>query len=369
MKIDKKYIGIDCRMINYSGIGTYIKNLIPLVISELNDIKYFLLGNKTKMLTAGLLNNSNVEYIEFDAPIYSIKEQFVIPRLIPKNTTVFWSPHYNIPLMYTGKLFVTVHDLNHLALTQSGFSWAEKKYAKYFFKKILQKADGIVTVSNFTRNEYIKYFDIDKYSEQLLVVHNGLAIKEPTGGDKPYKKPYILTVGNVKPHKNMSRLLEAYNIIKDSIPHDLIIVGKKTGFIRGDENLLKKVDAFDRRVIMTGYLSDEELYSYYSHADLFVFPSLYEGFGFPPLEAMAAGIPVVSSNAASIPEVCGDAVLYFDPFDIDDMANKILKMISAQSLKEKYVTIGKKQVKKYTWEKTASQTSNFLKNLLEKDLK
>jgi len=357
-------ITIDVRMFLSSGIGSYLKNLLPLIIENLSNISFSLLGQESVLSKAGILDYSNVDHIPFNVPIYSIKEQLVITRLIPKNTDLFWSPHYNIPLMYKGKLFVTVHDLNHLALTQPGFDWAKKKYAKYLFKKILQKADRIITVSNFSRSEYIKYFGLEKDFEKIVAVHNGLLINEVIGDNNPHKKPYVLTVGNVKPHKNLVRLLNAFNKIKDLIPHTLFIVGKKSGFISGDENLIKKVDAFGERVIMTGFLSDEELQNYYSHAEAFVFPSLYEGFGFPPLEAMAVGTPVVASNAASIPEVCGDAALYFDPYDINDMARKILQIIQDKSLKNEYIYRGKLQVARYSWEDTAKQIIYIIKKII-----
>ena len=131
-----------------------------------------------------------------------------------------------------------------------------------------------------------------------------------------------------------------------------------------DMKLVKKSKNYPDRIIFTGLVSDKDLKQYFRQADVFVFPSLYEGFGFPPLESMAAGTPVISSNAASIPEVCGDAALYFDPYDIDDMAEKILKMISDQSVKTEYIKRGKKQIKEYTWEKTTSQTFDIIQNLL-----
>ena len=351
-------ITIDTRMIYSSGIGVYIQNILPLILKDSNH--YTLIGCSNELSNFNWVNNKNISIVDYNVPIYTIREQISIIQKIPHNTDVFWSPHYNIPLMYKGKLFVTVHDLNHLALTQPGFDWAKKKYAKYFFKKILQKANRIVTVSNFSRSEYIKYFGLEKDFEKIVAVHNGLSINEVIGDNNPHKKPYLLTVGNVKPHKNLVRLLNAFNKIKDLIPHTLFIVGKKSGFISGDKNLIKKVDAFGQRVIMTGFLSDEELQNYYSHAEAFVFPSLYEGFGFPPLEAMAVGTPVVASNAASIPEVCGDAALYFNPYDIDDMAEKILQMVKDKSFKDKYSIRGKKQVGNYNWGKTADEMVNLL---------
>ena len=150
----------------------------------------------------------------------------------------------------------------------------------------------------------------------------------------------------------------------DSIPHTLLIVGKKSGFISGDMNLIKKANTFGERVVMTGFLSDDKLQSYYSHADLFVFPSLYEGFGFPPLEALASRTPVVASNTASIPEVCGDAAIYFDPYIIEDIANKIEQLLANKNLQEKMRVKGIERAKQFSWDKAAKKICKVIEKLL-----
>jgi len=357
------YITIDARLINASGIGTYITKLVPLIIQRLNNIEFFILGKKDDLATLEVLNYPNTEFIQYDAPIYTVKEQLIFPKVIPKKTNLFWAPHYNIPIYYSGNLLVTIHDLAHLVLYQSSLDFIKKRYARYFFKKILQKADKIITVSNFSKNEYTKYFGLEKDFKQIVAIHNGISINKNIYSN-PYNRPYILTVGNIKPHKNLSRLLDAFNKIMDSIPHTLLIVGKKSGFIGGDMNLIKKANAFGERVVMTGFLSDDKLQSYYSHADAFIFPSIYEGFGFPPLEAMAAGIPVIASKAASITEVCGDAALYFDPYNIDEMAENILQMVNDQTLGNLYISKGKKRVKMFSWGTTAEKTIQVINNIL-----
>jgi len=353
-------------MINSSGIGTYIKNLVPLVISELNNVRYFLLGNETELSSAGLLDNFNVDCIEFNAPIYSIKEQLLFPILIPKKTKLFWSPHYNIPIYYRGKLLVSIMDLGHLALRQINSDLLKRFYSKFMFTQVKNKADTTIYISEFSRNEFNKYIG-KPFSDQyvtLLGIHEDWYNIPLTKSISP--NPFLLYVGNVKPHKNLGALVDAFGKICDKIPHDLVIVGKKEGFITGDHTIQEKSKEFKDRIIFTGVVSDQELKQYFVQSDVFVFPSLYEGFGFPPLEAMAAGTPVVSSNAASIPEICGNAVLYFNPYDIDQTANRILKMLNDDSMKKEYIIKGKKRAKLYNWNNTSKQTINIIQELIKR---
>jgi len=353
-------------MVNASGIGTYIKNIIPLVMSKLNDIRYLLIGNKSELSKAGLLDSLNVDCIPFNAPIYSINEQLLFPRKIPEETTLFWSPHYNIPIFYKGKLLVSIMDLGHIALKNINKDLLKRVYATFMFSQVKKKADATMYISEFSRNEFNKYIG-KPYSDQYVTL---LGVHEEwynIPSDKNVSaKPYLLYVGNIKPHKNLGALVDAFGKICDKIPHSLIIVGKKEGFITGDDTLVEKAKEFMNRIIFTGRVSDDKLKQYIEQADIFVFPSLYEGFGFPPLEAMAAGTPVLSSNAASIPEICGDAVLYFNPHDIDQLANKMLEMIKNDTLKEKYITRGRKRVKLYNWDKTSKQTIDIIQELLNR---
>lgn len=307
-----KNITIDARMINASGIGTVVKNILKRMIYLKPEWNFNILGNYGELNKFEYLHEDNVNIIKCDAPIYSIREQFELIKTIPENTDVFWAPHYNIPIFYGGKLVVTVHDVFHLAMPQFVEGVHKKVYAKFMFNMVKRKADKIITVSNFTASELKKYVGVS--DEKIQVIYNGIdeewfnvPLKE-----KVHHKPYILFVGNVKPHKNLKTLVKAFLEVKDNIEHDLIIVGKKDGFITGDGEVSKYVKGNEDRIIFTGYVEDDILKQYYKQADIFVFPSLYEGFGLPPLEALAAGCKrVICSNAASIPEVCSNMVEYF----------------------------------------------------------
>ena len=200
----------------------------------------------------------------------------------------------------------------------------------------------------------------------MSVVHNGVdaAWYKGTQKKRPGAQPYLLFVGNVKPHKNLGRLLDAFDLLKDRIPHSLMIVGQKDGFITGDKEVVRRAERFGKRVQFTGVLSDDKLRGIYAAADLLVFPSLYEGFGLPPLEAMACGTPVACSRAASLPEVCGNAVEYFDPQDSKDIAEKVLKLIQDGKRRKSLKNEGLKRVKGFSWDKCAVETCGCIHKLL-----
>ncbi len=362
----KRTITIDGRMINASGIGTYIINVLPIIINSLsNNVSFNILGDLDELGQIGFLKKKNINLIDFTCPIYSIHEQLNYIRAIPDETELFWAPHYNFPIFYNKKLLVSIHDLGHLALKEINHEVTKRLYASFMFKQIKNKADAMVYVSEFSRQEFNKFIGRPKCPQEVTLLGVNSSWFNIPRSEPVSSKPYLLYVGNVKPHKNLGRLIAAFGRIKNTIPHNLIIVGKKEGFITSDETLFDKVKKYDDRIIFTGRISDEKLRKYVAQADTFVFPSFYEGFGLPPIEAMAAGIPVISSNAASIPEVCGDAALYFDPHKIEDISGKILRMVCNESLKRDYIKRGKKRVKLFSWEKTAEKTINVIKNILE----
>lgn len=295
------HLCIDVRMAFFSGIGTYIREIIP-----------------------HLKDHFHLSLLEFDAPIYSIKEQIQYLSKIPE-CDIFWSPHYNVPLfpIRARKKVVTIHDVCHLALG----SFKQKVYARFVMNRAL-KSDRTLTISEFSQSELKKEFG--KFADviPLGVNLNHFFRKMPCPKVRAkynLPKEFALFVGSTKAHKN----LQGANAACKKAGIDLVAVGK---------GLLE--------------ISQEDLPTLYSMAELFLFPSFYEGFGLPPLEAMACGCPTVVSNVASIPEVCGDASLYFDPNNIDEMAKVIVQAIVQ---KKELIEKGAKRVKLFDWEKTANR--------------
>ena len=357
-------ITIDTRMINSSGIGTYIRNLVPKIISAFPDVKFNLLGNRQDIIQYQWSHVENVDILNCLSPIYSIAEQIGLSQKIPKDTTLFWSPHYNIPLLYHGTLMVTVHDVFHLAMPQFVKGWHKRLYAKGMFSALKHKADAIICISHFTADELQRLTGIN--SGKIKIIHNGISetwfnIEKK---ERPHSNHYLLYAGNVKPHKNLARLIEAFKSLAGKIPHDFVIVGKKEGFITGDVVVEKKAAELGNRVHFTGYVDEDLLKQYVVHSDAMVFPSLYEGFGLPPLEAMACGCPVVVSNAASLPEVCGDAAYYVDPYNVESIAEGIYKVLTDETLRQSLIQKGIERAKLFSWEKSAKEYISVFEEVL-----
>lgn len=363
-----KTITIDVRMIRSSGIGTYISNVVPLIVSQMRDCDFYLLGHQEEM--NGLENNKpNVHMINCTSSIYSISEQFELKKKIPTQTDLFWSPHYNIPLFYNGKLLVTVHDVFHLAMKEFVHGMAKQIYSKYMFHSVKRKADKIITVSNFTKSELLKYVGCNP--RNILVSYNGVGASwfSTVEGKRFIDKPYLIYVGNVKPHKNLYSLIRAFGQLKDLLPHHLLIVGKKDGFLTGDEQINEFINNNNDRIHFTGFINDGHLRQYVHQADLFVFPSLYEGFGLPPLEAMASGTAVAVSNIPVLKEVCGDAACYFNPKDEKNIADTIFNLVKDNDMKNRLIQKGIKRAASYTWVENANNTEKIIRDLLKSENK
>ncbi|WP_338873217.1 glycosyltransferase family 1 protein [Spirosoma sp. SC4-14] len=367
----RKTICIDARMIKNSGIGLYIEKYTQYIL-ESNKWYAYIIGSKSTL--SNLYGNfKNWTLIEDDSPIYSIREQFMLFKKIPR-CDILWSPHYNIPLLYVNakKRVVTIPDIFHL-VSKSTYSFEKRIYAEYVLKNAVKKSDIVTTISTFSRGEILEKVcsdpqkviaiplgvDSNYFNPNSSLLHENKVIQNYSLPDK-----YLLFVGNVKPHKNLLNLLKAFQKIAISQKDvHVLIVGKKEGFITGDKEVFKFLNEnadISKRVLFTGYVKSEDLPIIYKLASLFVFPSLYEGFGLPPLEAMACGCPVVASNAASIPETCGDAAYYIDPTNIDSIAEGILDVLGNSTTYNNLIKKGYKRVKLYKWHESAAIFEDIL---------
>lgn len=281
------------------------------------------------------------------------------------NCDVLFCPYTNEALWRDGGIpqVVTVHDMipliypNHFKVTAA--LW------KLSYTPILEKVNAIIAVSENTKKDILRFCDIPP--NRVFVVPNGFSGKvEDLGGysENKYGK-YILYVSSSHyPYKNLSLLFDAYKNISSRFPHRLIIVGKSVPrFSYSVERKIADLGLSDK-VILLENLMDHEMASLYRHADLFVYPSLYEGFGIPPLEAMAFCVPVVASNAASIPEVCGKAALYINPQNVDSITEGMYKGLTDRDLRQRLVTEGLERTKLFSWEKTAQAIITVCQNVL-----
>jgi glycosyltransferase involved in cell wall biosynthesis len=362
------HITIDARWINTSGIGTYLKNILPGIIQKNKDYEFLLLGNEARLIE---ISNKfgNVEIKNFDAPMYSLIEQFYYQKIIPGKTDLYFATHYNIPVLYRRRLLVTFYDLFHVANPNLVNSYVKSTYANYMFESVKNRANNIITISEFSKSEFIRL--IGKPVCNIYAVPLGVETLKPNAlelkaGLSNNEKPYILYVGNIKPHKNLKRLIQAFVAISHQIPHNLLLVGKKEGFLSGDGAISNLVSKYSNRIKLTGFVDDKELNQLYYKADVFVFPSLYEGFGFPPLEAMAHECATLVSTAASIPEVCGDASLYFNPKNTHEMSQKLYLILKDKKLRRSLQLKGLQRIKKFDWCNTIDQTSDILRSTLVK---
>ena len=316
-------VAIDARMINASGIGTYIQNLVK------NNCYNIALGNRDELKDINEIN----DIVDFNSKIYGIKEQLEFPykELKKFKPDLLHIPHYNVPIFYRGNMIVTIHDTTHLVLDEFLPSKLAKIYANIMMRIAIKKAKVILTVSENSKKDLIKFFKVKE--DKIIVTYLGVkeSIHEKTKEEIDYlyekfniprNKKILLYVGNLKPHKNLERLLQAFSKMKNNKEYVLLLVGKAFESYNVLEEKEREL-GIKENVIHTGIVSEDELVDLYNLVDLFVFPSLYEGFGLPVIEALRCGTKVACSNTSSLPEVGGDVVKYFNPKDTDEMTKAI----------------------------------------------
>ena len=352
-----KHIVIDARIIN-SSTGTYAERLLHYLqeIDKLNRYTILVLG-KDKNFWKPNGDNFRVKVADFKN--YSMDEQIGFKSFLEKmspDLVHFCMPQQ--PILYKGAHVTTFHDLTLLNTYSSDKNWIvfhfKQFVGEFVFKKVLKTSRYIITPSKFTKNELIKFTDISP---------NKIAVTPESADvfiDKlaPYKhdfKEYILYVGQQTDHKNIKKLGDAHQKLLEKHPNlGLILVGNKNAAVVGNENYFKEKGY--KNIHFTGFLPNPQRDWLYTNAAAYIFPSLMEGFGLPGLEAMGYGAPVVSSNATCLPDVYGDAAHYFNPNDVNDMARAIDEVISDSKLRDSLILKGYKQIKKYSWLRTAKQT-------------
>jgi len=282
---------------------------------------------------------------------------------------VFFSPSHYAPRFSPVPTIISVMDLSYVYFPEL-FQKKDLMQLRSWTAYSIKNAKKVLTISNSSKNDIIKEYNIP--SNKVVVTHLGIKkainlsphiysmneLKTKYG----LSNNFVLFVGTLQPRKNISRLIEAFSKVKDL---DLVIIGRK-GWLYEDILETPKKLGIEDRVKFLENIGDDELPLFYKNAIMFVFPSLYEGFGLPVLEAMKYGCPVITSNVSSLPEAGGDAVLYVNPEDVDDIVRKMKELVNDKKLREKLVKKGYDQVKKFSWEKTARETLKVLEEVVNK---
>lgn len=250
----------------------------------------------------------------------------------------------------TGKVVMTVHDLIPILYPK----WQvlrRRLYFNYILEYRFKYVDVFIAASQNTKKDLIKYFDID--SEKIEVVYEGVTEKfKPC---KQKKHDFILAVSTLEPRKNFKRIIESYIHLKEkfNISEDLVIVGKKGWYFK---DILRIPPRYEKHIDFRGYVSEKDLIELYQSAKIFVYPSLYEGFGLPVLEAMACGCPVITSKVSSLPEVAGDAAILVNPNDVNALAEAMHEVLTNENLQERLAVMGLERAKKFSWKQCAAET-------------
>ncbi|AEF97057.1 glycosyltransferase family 4 protein [Methanotorris igneus] len=348
-----------------TGIGNYVYNLIN-ELSKIDKGRIYLINYKENNLFPELnkiiIKNPFEKFPKKPFYFWHLYLNYYLNRK-KLDLDIIHSPE-NIPifvkLKYQKKI-ITVHDIIPYIFPKTSIKLNYYRY-KYIFPLILKTTDKIITDSYHTKKDLIKHFKIPE--DKIKVIH--LAANE---NYKPLKEeeinkikrkynlnyPVILYVGALSANKNIPTLLKAfYKLKKQGIKHKLVITGEKRWKYKSIFETIEKLN-LQKDVIFTGYVPDEDLPALYNAADLFVYPSLYEGFGLPPLEAMACGTPVITSNTSSLPEVVGDAGIMVNPYDVDELANKMYNVLTNDGLREELSKKGLERAKLFSWKKCAEE--------------
>jgi len=351
-------IAIDARKLRDFGIGTYIRNIL-MELSRLDrDTEYVVLCRPDDIDSGDVLGQ-NFRMVPETAPAYSVAEQFKIPlSLAREGVRIVHEPHYVLPPLIRCRSVVTIHDCIHLMFPQYLPSRLAYVYAKGSMWSASRKANRILTVSEASKRDILRFFDVPP--AKVVVIHNAiderfLSPANPERMDLVRQRyqldhPFVLYVGNIKPHKNIDRLIDAFGRARSRCPEDLklIIIGDEISKYPALRHSVHK-HKLDKHVRFLGFQPMETLAAFYRLARAFVFPSLYEGFGLPPLEAMACGAPVVTSNVSSLPEVAGGAALLVDPYDEDSIAGGIVRAVTDDTLRADLITRGRERARSFSW--------------------
>ncbi|MEM8996829.1 MAG: glycosyltransferase family 1 protein [Acidobacteriota bacterium] len=367
-------IAIDARKIRDFGIGTYIRNLVRELAEIDRDNHYLLI---TGPQGADALENlpDNFEIVIHGAKVYSIRELVSLSWLLLRlRVDLYHATHYVLPLWVPSKSVVTIHDIIHLLYPEFLPNRLAFLYAERMIRRGLLRGDKVITVSNNTKADLRDYFGVG--GEKIDVIHNG--IEEVFHRELPdeergrwlrqlgLQKGYVLFVGNPKPHKNLDNVVKAYARAVDSghIDVPLVCVGDRSGIEAKVRQRAEQLGISDRLVLL-GHVAQEALPAIYQGAGLFVYPTLYEGFGLPVVEAMASNVPVITSNTSSLKEIAAGYAHLVNPLDVDKLGAAIVQCLTDKEHRASLRKVGKRRSQEFSWRRATTRTLDLYRQTLE----
>ncbi len=364
-------IGIDARKLHDFGIGTYIRNLLRQLARLDRQTEFVVLCHPDDREGLGSLGE-NFRPVPETSKNYSISEQIRIPlALMREQVTLFHAPHYVLPPLVPCRSVVTIHDCIHLMFPQYLPNRFALAYARTSIELAARRATRIMTVSESSKRDILRFVDVKP--DKIDVIYNAFDERfgvEPREEDvvrvrERYQlhDEFVLYAGNVKPHKNLERLIEAFDLVrKRGLDHlKLVLIGDEISKYAGLRRAVHQ-HQLHKYVRFLGYLPEETLAVMYRLAGVFVFPSLYEGFGLPPLEAMASGTPVVTSNVSSLPEVAGDAAVLVDPYLPQAIADGIHTVLTDETLRRSLRQKGLARAAQFSWEQSVRRVLDIYRD-------
>jgi glycosyltransferase involved in cell wall biosynthesis len=377
-------IAIDTRRVHDFGVGTYIRNIVHALAKLDSSDQFFLLGQSDPFNEfVGL--PGNFQHIAFPYDEHSPRSLLELNRTIKRLECdvvhvphLFWYPR-RAPCPYV----VTVHDLLNYFYPGTNGSEIKRLLHNFLTRRALERAARIVAVSKFTRSDIIRIYRIrpanievvyNAIDERFRRGHASLADRDLIAQRYQVNYPFLLYAGNIKAHKNVVRIIEAFSVLKASLAKEgrfpdlkLIIIGDE---LSKHPDLRRTVikGAVQNDVRFLGFVPIDVLRIFYDAAKVFVFPSLYEGFGLPPLEAMAHGTPVVASNLTSLPEVVGNAAVLVNPENVFEIMRAVHRVLVDQPLRERLKARGYEQVEKFSWETSAARTLEIYREVASRGM-
>ena len=360
-------IGVDARKLKDFGIGAYIRNLLQAVgrRPESRDYRFRIYVRKADRQDLPDLPD-HFEVAHDESPGYSLAELTRFAwRLLRDRLDLFHATHYVLPPLYGSRAVVTIHDIIHLLYPQFLPSRAAHLYARVMIRRALKRADRIITVSYNSKRDLTDYFAIP--SSRIDVIYNGVSARfRPDVPDAEKRRvaarhglpdPYLLFLGGEKPHKNVQNVVRAFGAArrKHALPHTLVLAGALPQNTARLDALIAALD-ISGSVMRPGIVDEEDLPGLYAGATAFLYPTLYEGFGLPVVEAMTCGTPVLTSSTSALQEIAGGYAYLVDPMDVDAIAVGIALLATDEKVRSDFIELGRKRALDFSWDKAAERT-------------